>query len=48
MKANKLRKKDTAKPAFSAKSIRTKDRIVNSIVFTVVFCIAVFIITRLV
>ena len=48
MKANKSRKKDTPKLKFSGKSIRAKDRFVNSIVFTVVFCIAVFIISRLV
>ncbi|MBF4487366.1 MULTISPECIES: hypothetical protein [unclassified Flavobacterium] len=48
MKVNKSRKKDTTKLAFSNKSIRAKDRIVNSIVFTVVFCIAIFIISRLV
>lgn len=48
MKANKWRKKDKAKLELSDKSIQAKDRIVNSIVFTVVCCIAVFLISRLV
>jgi len=48
MKVKKLRKKDRTKVKLSGKSIRTKDIIVNSIVFTVVFCIATFIISRLI
>ncbi|CAA9201286.1 hypothetical protein FLA105534_03514 [Flavobacterium bizetiae] len=48
MKANKWSKKHATKVKLSDKSIRAKDRFVNSIVFTVVFCIAVFIISKLV
>jgi|GEM_PF-4421219 len=48
MKVNKTRKKDKMKLETTDNSIRTKDRIVNSIVFTIVFCIAVFIISRII
>lgn len=48
MKVNKIRKQNKTKLETADNSIRTKDRIVNSIVFTIVFCIAIFIISRLV
>lgn len=48
MKVNKIRKKDKLNLDIAHNSIRTKDRIVNSIVFTIVFCIAIFIISRIV
>jgi hypothetical protein len=48
MKVNKIRKKDKTKFETADNSIKIKDRIVNSIVFTVVFCIAIFIISRIV
>jgi hypothetical protein len=48
MKTNKIRKKDITQLEIAHNSIRRKDRIVNSIVFTVVFCIAVFIISQIV
>lgn len=48
MKVNKIRKQNKTKLETVDNSIRAKDRIVNSIVFTVVFCITIFIISRIV
>ncbi|MCV9934289.1 hypothetical protein OIU80_18580 [Flavobacterium sp. LS1R47] len=48
MKANKTRKKELTELDMSEKSMKRKDRIVNSIVFAVVSFIAVFMISQIV
>jgi hypothetical protein len=48
MKANKTKKKYITELDMSEKSIKRKDRIVNSIVFAVVSFIAVFMISQIV
>ena len=48
MKRNKTRKKYITELDMSEKSIKRKDRIVNSIVFAVVSFIAVFMISQIV
>lgn len=48
MKASKTRKKAIARLGLKNNSIRNKDRIVNSIVFTVAFCITIFLVSKIV
>ncbi len=48
MKANKTRKKELTELDMSEKSMKRKDRIVNSIVFAVASFIAVFMISQIV
>lgn len=48
MKANKTRKKDLTELDISQKSMKRKDRIINSIVFAVVSFIAIMMISKIV
>lgn len=48
MKANKSRSKEIAKLYGSKKSMQTKDRTINLMVFTIVFFIAILLISQMV
>lgn len=48
MKANKTRNKELTKLYLSNKSIRNKDKVINLLVFTIVFFITVLMISQIV
>lgn len=48
MKANKSRNKEITKLYISKKSIQNKDRTINLMVFTIVFFIAILLISQIV
>lgn len=48
MKANKTRNKEITKLSNSNKSIRKKDKLINLMVFSIVFFIAVLLISQIV
>jgi len=47
MKANKTRNKELTKLYLSNKSIKNKDRVINLLVFTIVFFIAIMMISQI-
>ena len=48
MKANKTREKEITKLYMSNKSLQNKDRVINLMVFTIVFFIALLLISQIV